>query len=138
MTTKLTPHQRRFVQAHREGKSKFHAAKQAQVKIAKANEYLRLEVVQEALQTASDDELASLTAAAIGKLHTVFDVMEEIITDRNVYASNRIGAARVLLQAALDLRQVKQLEDRIAELEDMRLQNLHEVRVLRKLDSQLG
>ena len=45
--------------------------------------------------------------------------MEEIITDRNVYASNRIGAARVLLQAALDLRQVKQLEDRIAELEDL-------------------
>lgn len=108
-----------FINAHREGHTKLSAAKNASIAVKTAQEYLGHKSVQEALKQGSDEELLSITAAAIGSMAAMLEVLRDIALDDTVHHSNRVGAAKSVLELALKLREVAQLEDRVKELEEL-------------------
>ena len=108
-----------FVSGHRAGLTKLKAAKNASITIKTAEEYLSSQRVKEALAQASQDELVSLAAASIGMMAAMLETLRDIALDPAVHHSNRVGAAKSVLEHALKLREVQQLADRVEELETL-------------------
>ena len=114
---KLTPRQRKAVQALLTTGDKDQAAAAAGCARRTIYRWLRLDVFQQALTDAEADALAELSRELVRLAGLAAGTLEQAMGDRDATAGQRIRAADIVLSRLLQLRQLVDLEQRIQALE---------------------
>lgn len=115
--TELTPKQRRAVAALVEHGEILAAADAADVSRSTLYQWLKTPAFMAALRDAEADALRSLTRSLVSLGKRATGVIAETMDDPKANASTRLRAADVVLTRLLQLRELVDLEERVAALE---------------------
>ena len=114
---KTTPKQDVFIQALLAGNSIVTAAKIAGCNEKTAHAWLKLPHVQDAYRTAQRTVFDESLSHLMTDVQDACATLKTIMKDSEVSASVRVRAAQIILEQAIEIHKVSELEAKIAELE---------------------
>ena len=114
----LTPRQKRFVAALGTSDSIRDAAAAVGIAESTAWRWLRLGDVRAEIRKRQDDILAAVTSGIIGDMTEARVALRSVLRDKLASPSQRVAAARALLDAGMRLFEALTLSDRLAALEE--------------------
>jgi len=116
-TGKLTPVQRRFLNALLVSRSVREAAGQAAIGERTAHRWLREPAFQAELQRLQDETLQQAVRVAVQMLTDALQTLAGVMNDQSVTPAVRVSAAKAILESGIRFTEVVTLAERIAELE---------------------
>lgn len=116
-TDGLTPRQRAFVAARCTGMTAKDAAASIGLSERQAQRYANMPAVRVALREAQDESLCDVTRRMNAGAGNMLDVLDEVARDREMPPAVRVSAARAWLDTAFKARELLDLAQRVAELE---------------------
>ena len=117
MGTKVTPRQKKAIEALTKTGQVTQAAEAAGVARKTVYQWLHQEAFSRALDAATTEALAELSRQLVALGSLAVDTLRGVMTDTEATQSARVRAADILINRLLQLRQLVDLEERVSRLE---------------------
>ena len=114
---KIRPNQRKAIEALITGATMEIAALEAGVTLRTVYVWRTQDNFKQALNEAQNEALSSAVIALSGATVEAVQVLRDIASDEKQKASTRVQAARAILDSAIRLKELHDLENRVQELE---------------------
>lgn len=117
--TELSPKQNKFIQALLAGNTIIVAAKIAKIGERTAYTWLKLPYVQKAYKDAQHEAFNESLVVLMSGTDDALRVLRSLMNDSETPPAARIRAAQIWLEKAIDVHKMSELEQKVAELEQV-------------------